>query len=243
LNLAIDIGNTFIKIAVFEEGQIVDLFRMKEFDEVAVSQIFNDYPLIDKAIVVDGRGGQAALEELVAGRVANYIHFDHSTPIPIQNSYATPTTLGYDRLAAAVGAHTIYPNSTVLVVDFGTAITYDIVTTDGEFLGGNISLGARSRFRALNDYTSTLPLLSLAEKELSLVGHTTAAAIENGVALGILFETEAYIASLGEEYSEIKTIFTGGDANYFAKRVKNPIFATSDLVFYGLNAILEYNAK
>jgi type III pantothenate kinase len=242
LNLAIDIGNTFIKIAIFDEGQIVDVFRSTEFNDAAVSKIFDDYPLIDRAIVVDGRGTSVILEELVAGRVANYIHFDANVPIPIINSYSTPSTLGYDRLAAAVGAHTIYPHNPVLVVDFGTAITYDLVTADGEFLGGNISPGAQSRFRALNDYTCTLPLLSLSE-QVALVGRSTGNAIQNGVAMGILFETERYMEALKREYSEIKTIFTGGDANYFAKRVKNTIFATSDLVFYGLNAILEYNAK
>jgi type III pantothenate kinase len=242
LNLAIDIGNTFIKMALFEEGQIVDVWRMKEFDEATISKIFDDSPLIDKAIVVDGRGGQQTLEELVSGRVATYIHFWHSVPVPIKNLYSTPATLGYDRLAAAVGAHTIYPHNPVLIVDFGTAITYDLVTAEGEFLGGNISPGAQSRFRALHDHTRTLPLLSLAG-EVTLIGRTTAAAIENGVAMGILFETEGYMEALRGDYSEIKTIFTGGDANYFAKRVKNPIFATSDLVFYGLNAILEYNAK
>jgi type III pantothenate kinase len=242
LNLAIDIGNTFIKIALFEGAQIVDVFRMTEFDEAQVSKILDSYPLIDKAIVVDGRGGQQSLEELVSARVATYIHFGHSVPVPIKNLYSTPATLGYDRLAAAVGAHTIYPHNPVLIVDFGTAVTYDLVTKEGEFMGGNISPGAGSRFRALHDYTATLPQLSLSE-QVTLVGRTTASAIENGVGLGILFETERYMEALEREYSGIKTIFTGGDANYFAKLVKNPIFATSDLVFYGLNAILEYNAN
>jgi type III pantothenate kinase len=238
VNLTIDIGNTFIKMALFEEGQIVDVFRMEEFDEGVITAIFNDNPLIDKAIVVDSRARGSSLEEFVAARVKTFIHFDHTVTVPIRNGYATPDTLGYDRLAAAVGAHTIYPNNPVLIVDFGTAITFDVVTAEGEFLGGNISPGARSRLRALHDYTGNLPLLSLVD-DVTLIGRTTATAIGNGVALGILFETESYIASLQAEYSEIKTIFTGGDANYFAKLVKNPIFATSDLVFYGLNAILE----
>jgi type III pantothenate kinase len=242
MKIAIDIGNTFIKIALFEGGQIVDVWRMKEFSPEAMSKIFDDNPLIDKAVIVDGRGGQTAFEEFVSGRVATYIHFVHNVPVPIKNLYSTPATLGYDRLAAAVGAHTIYPNNPVLVVDFGTAITYDVVTAEGEFLGGNISPGAESRFRALHDYTRTLPLLSLSERVTS-VGNSTASAIENGVARGILFETEGYMETLRGEYGEIKTIFTGGDANYFAKLVKNPIFATSDLVFYGLNAILDYNAN
>ncbi|MDR0907874.1 MAG: type III pantothenate kinase [Rikenellaceae bacterium] len=242
MNLAIDIGNTFIKMALFAEGQIVERWQMKEFSPEAVSKIFTDNPLIDKAIVVDGRGEQQALEEFIKKRVASFVRCDGSVPVPIKNLYSTPATLGYDRLAAAVGAHAIYPQNPVLIVDFGTAITYDVVTAEGEFLGGNISPGAESRFRALHDHTATLPLLSL-PSGVSLTGHDTTSAIENGVALGILFETERYMEALRSEYSEIQTIFTGGDANYFAKLLKNPIFATSELVFYGLNAILEYNAK
>ncbi len=229
-------------MALMERGQIVDTFRMPGYDWSAVEAVFRDYPVVDSAILVCTRDGMEELEKDIRGRVGQYIHFDHTVPVPIKNLYATPLTLGYDRLAAAVGAHTIYPNHPVLIADFGTAITYDIVTAAGEFLGGNISPGAQSRFRALNEYTSTLPLRSLANN-MQVLGKTTDSAIENGVACGIVFETEGYIQALKKEYSEIKIIFTGGDANYFAKRVKNAIFATSDLVFYGLNAILEHNAN
>ncbi len=242
MNLTIDIGNTFVKMALMDQGQIVDTFRMRGHEPDAVDAIFMECPAIDKAILVCTREGMDGLEKDVSGRVKQYIRFDHAVPVPIKNLYATPLTLGYDRLAAAVGAHTIYPNHPVLAVDFGTAITYDIVTAAGEFLGGNISPGAQSRFRALNEYTSTLPLLELADND-SFLGKTTDSAIENGIAWGIVFETDGYIQALGKEYEGIKIIFTGGDANYFAKRVKNTIFATSDLVFYGLNAILEYNAN
>ncbi len=229
-------------MALMEKGQIVDTFRMPGYDPEAVEAVFRDYPAINRAILVCTRDGMDELEQDVSGRVAQYIRFDHTVPVPIKNLYATPLTLGYDRLAGAVGAHAIYPNHPVLIADFGTAITYDIVTAAGEFLGGNISPGAQSRFRALNEYTSTLPLRTLADN-MNLLGKTTDSAIENGVAWGITLETEGYIQALQREYSEIKIIFTGGDANYFAKRVKNAIFATSDLVFYGLNAILEYNAN
>ncbi len=240
LNLTIDIGNTFVKMALMEKGQIVDTFHMQGYEPDVLEAVFNEHPGIDKAILVCTRGGMEELENHVRERVRHYVRFDHTVPVPIENLYATPLTLGYDRLAAAVGAHTIYPNHPVLTVDFGTAITYDIVTAAGEFLGGNISPGAQSRFRALHDYTSTLPLRKLTG-HAGFPGKSTDTAIENGVALGIVFETEGYIRTLGKEYDGIKIIFTGGDADYFAKRVKNPIFATSDLVFYGLNAILEYN--
>lgn len=229
-------------MAVFEGGQIIDTFRMPGYEPGTVEAIFSDYPAIDKAILVDGRGELEDLEIQIRARVRTFIRFDRNVPVPIINKYATPETLGYDRLADAVGAHVIYPNNPVLVVDFGTAITYDLVTAAGEYLGGNISPGAGIRFRALNEFTRSLPLGKLPDCA-GLLGDCTGNAIENGIATGILMETEGYIDALQKKFSGLKTIFTGGDANYFAKRVKNPIFATSDLIFYGLNAILEYNAN
>jgi type III pantothenate kinase len=186
------------------------------------------------------------------------MRFDYTTPIPIKNLYGTPETLGADRLAAAVGAHTIFPGETVLVVDFGTAITFDIVTAAGEYLGGNISPGAAIRFRALHEFTGSLPLLTLpgaagqgssrrVEGNIAgrdaFPGRDTREAIENGIVLGVIAETEHYIATACEKFGARRTIFTGGDSDYFAERVKFPIFASSDLVFQGLNAILEHNAK
>lgn len=229
-------------MALMDGGQIVDTFRMHDYEPASVDAVFEGQT-VEKAILVCTRDGMEALENEVHGRVKQYVRFDRRTPVPIVNEYATPETLGYDRLAAAVGAHTVYPNHNVLIVDFGTAITFDMVTAAGKFLGGNISPGAQSRFRALNEYTSTLPLLNLAADNGEFLGKSTVSAIGNGVVRGIIFETEGYVETLKKDFGEIKIIFTGGDADYFAGRVKFPIFATSDLVFYGLNSILEYNAN
>ena len=150
--------------------------------------------------------------------------------------------MGPDRLAAAVGAATLYPNSDVLIVDFGTAITCDLVSAEGEFLGGNISPGATLRFRALHQFTHRLPQCELIDREI-FMGRDTVSAIEGGVVNGIVYEVEGYIRDLEKRYPSLRIIFTGGDSNFFAKRVKKTIFATYDLVAYGLNRILEYNAK
>ena len=92
--------------------------------------------------------------------------------LPLKNTYETPLTLGYDRIAVAVGAITLYPNQNVLVVDCGTAITYDVVTSDEIYLGGGISPGISLRFKSLNDYTAKLPLLSISNT-FSLIGRNT----------------------------------------------------------------------
>ena len=242
MNLAVDIGNSFAKLALLEEGQIVDTFRTALADEAFFASVLRDYPTVDRAILLSSRGDVPDVERWLAKQIPHFIRFDASVPVPIRNGYATPETLGPDRLAAAVGARSIYPDAPVFVVDFGTAITLDLVTADGEYLGGNISPGVAMRFHALHDHTRTLPLCELPQ-HTETIGRNTSAAIESGVVLGIVREVEGYIRELEERYSGLKIIFTGGDANYFAKRLKSAIFATCDLVVYGLNTILEYNAK
>jgi type III pantothenate kinase len=234
-NLAVDIGNTSVKAAVFDGGRIVERLTGEEWKVTGGEW--------DGAIVASTRSGATEIEEEIRRKARFFIRLDYATPIPIKNSYGTPRTLGADRLAAAVGAHTVLPGRTVLVVDFGTAITFDMVTAAGEYLGGNISPGAGARFRALNEFTGALPLLSLSGATGDFPAGNTKNAIENGVVAGIVAETEYYINLAREKFGATETIFTGGDAEYFAERVKFPIFASSDLVFQGLNAILEHNAN
>jgi type III pantothenate kinase len=218
----------------------VDTFRFEEFSIREVEEVFEAYPQIGAAIIISSREADD-IKERVGSRVGKFVDFSSATPVPIENLYRTPHTLGPDRLAAAVGAATLYPATNVLVVDFGSAITIDMISARGEFLGGNISPGAAMRFRALNAFTNTLPLLSLSE-HTELLSLESATAMESGVANGIVYEIEGYIARLKGKFDPLKIIFTGGDGNFFAKRFKNPIFATYDLVAYGLNSILEYNA-
>jgi type III pantothenate kinase len=261
VNLTVDIGNTSAKAALVESAG-----GQWRIERVAVEELLADFPEgIDKAIMVSTSGAAPELENAIRARVERFIKFDHTTPLPIENLYSTPATLGADRLAAAVGAHTLFPDRTMLVVDFGTAITYDIVTASGQYLGGNISPGAATRFRSLHDYTEALPLGKLPEggettpsafgchpstggepplqKGTVFPARDTLSAIESGVVRGIVAETEHYIAASQEKFGVSGVIFTGGDADYFAGQVNFPIFAVSELVFQGLNAILEHNAN
>jgi type III pantothenate kinase len=235
IDLTIDIGNTSAKAALFDGGKLVEVLHGDD--------LLRGVPNVDRAILVSTRGDVSEIEREARAKAGLFVRFDHSTPVPIKNLYATPEPLGSDRLAAAAGAHTLRPDCTVRVVDFGTAITYDVVTAAGEYLGGNISPGAESRFRALYDYTSSLPLCSLPEGDRLFPARDTKSAIAEGVAAGIVAETEYYIAVSHEQYGAPAVIFTGGDADYFARRVKFPIFVASELVFEGLNAILEHNAN
>ena len=241
MNLAVDIGNTLAKLTLIENGQVADYVRTGTPDTDFVKKYLAGNPGITAAIMVAPGTEYDGIEKFLRENFKKFIRFDHTVGIPLKNLYKTPETLGPDRLAAAVGANALYPDSNVLIVDFGTAITIDFVSERGEFLGGNISPGASARFRALNQFTKTLPLCSLNPGTV-LVGDTTPAAVESGVANGIVYEIEGYIRDMETKYGSLNIIFTGGDNDYFAKRLKNPIFATYDLVAYGLNRILEHNA-
>ena len=251
MNLAVDIGNTHIKAAVFDGDLIVETFKSKRADAAFVDSVFDAYPAVGSAILTSVRGDVGEVEAALRRRVARYVRLDAATPVPIHNRYSTPATLGPDRLAAAVGANAIYPESNVMIVDFGTAITIDLVTSEGEFAGGNISPGVEMRLRALHEFTAGLPLVTAAGattsatagEGASLLATATEEAVRSGVLCGVLYEIEGYIARLGARHDDLKIIFTGGDGKYFAKRLKNTIFATYDLVVHGLNRILEYNEK
>ena len=221
MNLVVDIGNTLVKLAVFDRGELVAQRCTERLHPSMLEELLSEWP-VRRAVVASTRG-----------EVDYLLEFTSQTPVPIGNAYLTPETLGRDRLAAAVGATVLYPGENVLIVDFGTAVTIDLVTADNTFRGGCISPGVKTRFRALHDYTAKLPLCAATEDE-GLSGLTTEEAIELGVMNGIAFEIEGYVVRMREQIDGLCVIFTGGDAKFFAN---------CNLVFCGLNRILEHNAS
>lgn len=241
MNLIVDIGNTLVKSALLERGRVVEEHADGAFCPEAVAGLL-ERGRVRRAILSSTRGEMPEVAAWLRERVSSLLLFTPQTPVPIRNVYRTPQTLGRDRLAAAVGAATLYPGRNVLIVDFGTAVTIDLVTADNTFRGGCISPGMTMRFRALHDYTAALPLCGPAEDE-RLQGLATEDAVRLGVMNSLTFEIEGYIARMREKIDDLCVIFTGGDAKYFAKRIKNTIFANCNLVFCGLDRILEYNAS
>lgn len=242
MNLTIDIGNTLIKMAVFDGDRIVEKLLTEECDTKLLDGLLARWPAVDRAIVASTGGRTAPLARMLRVRAVSCLEFTPATPIPIGNAYGTPETLGADRLAAAVGATLVAKGRPALIVDFGTAITVDYISGDGVYCGGIISPGMRMRFQALHRYTARLPLCGETDEE-RLYGTTTKSCIEQGVMNGITFEIEGYIERFRGENPEICIIFTGGAAKNFVKRIKNAIFANCELVFSGLNRILEFNAE
>ncbi len=242
MNLVIDFGNTATKIAVFSEGDMLLCRREDLLTLEMLREIMEIYAGLDCAIISSVASHPREIQDYISNIFNFFLELDHATPLPIRNLYETPATLGYDRIADAVGAHTIFPGKNVLVIDAGTAITIDLITGDGEFKGGNISPGAGIRARALNRFTSRLPLVSL-DGDFQLMGRRTEEAIRAGILNGIIFELEGYIARIGHEYNDLQIILTGGDAKYFDKKLNYSIFVDSNLNLTGLNRILDYNAK
>jgi len=173
----------------------------------------------------------------------HFIELGAATPLPVINCYKSPETLGYDRIASVSGAHTFFPDQDVLVIDAGTAVTYDVVTSAGEYLGGNIAPGMHMRFKALHRFTSRLPLLEASENGAEIWGTTTEKAILSGVINGMVFEMEGFIGMFSEQFNQPKIVLTGGDAKSFEKKLKSSIFVVSHLNLIGLNRILEHNAQ
>ncbi|WP_288290054.1 type III pantothenate kinase [uncultured Alistipes sp.] len=241
MNLVVDIGNTLLKLAVFDGGRLVAQQCVGELREETFAGLLGGARAA-RAVVASTRGEAPAIVEAVRRHTDYLLEFTPATPVPIGNAYLTPATLGRDRLAAAVGAATLYPGRNALIVDFGTAVTLDFVSADGVFRGGCISPGMAMRFRALHEYTAALPLCD-ATDSAELLGRTTDEAVRLGVMNSLAFEIEGYIARMQGEIADLCVIFTGGDTNFFAKRIKNTIFANCNLVFWGLNRILEYNAS
>lgn len=242
MNLIVDIGNSRAKVVVIANGRICEEHTTECIEPQWITSIVERHPDISRAIVSSTRGNGAEICQLLSDRLDLVIDFcPATTPTPLRNDYLTPNTLGADRLAAAVGANRLFPEQDIMIVDFGTAITIDYVI-DEAFKGGNIAPGMTTRFRALADYTARLPLCSATDVVLEY-GRTTTEAIEQGVMQGITHEIEGYIEAFSKKKREKCIIFTGGDAKYFVKRIKNTIFADCEPIILGLTAILEYNAK
>lgn len=241
VNLIIEQGNTSSKVAVYDKKRMVASFVYKKFDVDELESLFGKYDF-KHGILSTVIGKNEVLNDYLRGKLRRFIFLDETVKLPISVQYETPETLGKDRLAAAVGANYLEPGKDLLVIDAGTAITYELIEASGTFLGGNISPGMTTRFKALNFYTKKLPLVA-EEEIIPLIGTSTESAIQAGVVNGIVYEMDGYIEMLRIKYPNLLVFLTGGHSFYFERRLKNSIFADINLVLTGLNRILEYNVE
>lgn len=246
INLIVDIGNTFVKMLVFSDNQIVYNQRSEQFLISEIEEIVGSFGV--KAIIISSVREENDLESVDQISGAKVIYFNHKTAVPIRNRYKTPETLGADRLAGVIAAKELFPEQAVLAIDFGSCITFDCIDVESNYYGGAISPGFRMRFKAMHQFTGKLPDVNDTDsiKEFNaLFGTNTKESLQAGVINGILFEIEGYIKKYSEKYKGLKVILCGGDASFFDSRLKNSIFADqilveSNLVPIGLNTVVKY---
>lgn len=239
MNLIIDAGNTQIKWAIYSGEKQEFKNVCNNWNSFISEDCFLQFPEITATIISSVRIVPDEISKYLKERTSNFWELNFKLPLPIILKYKTPETLGKDRIAAAVGASLLYPSKPSLIIDMGTAITFDLINEKSEFIGGNISPGMQLRFKALSHYTEDLPAVSPSEN-IPLLGQTTTEAIQAGVQSGITYEIDAYINALINKYNGLMIILTGGDASFFVKNLKNTIFVLPDLVLNGLNLILNH---
>lgn len=239
INLVIDQGNTRTKVAAFQAKKMLECVTI-EYDLVTevVQQLYEKYA--PKNAILSSVTEDSSIIDTLESLSLEIIELTEHTPLPFKNQYQSRSTLGKDRIAAVAGAFEQYPNRNCLIIDAGTAITYDIITKNAEYLGGSISPGLQMRFKALNSFTSKLPIVDV-NPDLPIIGIDTHSAINSGVYFGILQELDGFISYYKKYYLNLFVFLTGGDALIFEKNIKNSIFVDQNIVLSGLNSLLENN--
>jgi len=241
MNLILDLGNTNKKIALFKNGELVDLQQFPLLKLKIIRDFIKLYPGIENCILSSVIPHRSAIDRFLSSNF-NFFELDEKTPVPLNNRYRTPKTLGKDRLAAAVAGNNLFPGKHVLVINTGTCITYDFVNENNEYLGGSISPGILMRFHALHTFTGKLPLVSFHDQEI-FTGTDTRESILSGVLTGAVAEIEGITARYQQKYPDLKVLLSGGDQKYFDKRLKISIFALPNIVIHGLQQILAFNVN
>ncbi|MDR2056904.1 MAG: type III pantothenate kinase [Dysgonamonadaceae bacterium] len=237
MNIVIDQGNTSAKIALFEGKTLLDSFHFESLTKEILLGIISEHP-VEQGILSAVKQIDKNILSYLDSHLSFFFELCEQTLMPLILEYKTPHTLGRDRIAAATGAHMQKPDENLLVIDIGTAITFDFVNKEGHYKGGNISPGPELRFKALHHFTDRLPLID--EKgDIPVLGYDTATAIRSGVMKGIAWEIDSYIRYYKKKCN-VFTFLTGGYSFYFESKLKNPIFADENLVLKGLNEILNY---
>jgi len=243
MKLVIDIGNTLTKIAVFNKSDIIDFISADIISKRSIKQLLDKYPEINTGIIASVREFDPDFLHSINSKI-KFIRLNEATPLPFTNNYNTPSSLGYDRVAAVAGASGFFPGNDILIINSGTCITYDLITSENEYLGGSISPGIQMRFVALHTFTGKLPLIKPdLDTKIEIIGNDTERSILSGVLNGVLHEVDGIIDRYKLQFPDLKIIVSGGDYKYFDKYLKNNIFATPNIVLTGLNRIHDFNEK
>ncbi|WP_298393842.1 type III pantothenate kinase [Flavobacterium sp.] len=240
MHLVIDVGNTQIKAAVFEHNTLLkkEIIGYDNWKD-DLKKIINFFQKIDFLVV--SSVGKLEKEDFLSFNPDLKVYFiSRDINFPFNNLYASPATLGIDRMVLAAGAVLQFPNKNRLIIDAGTCITYDFVDSNDNYLGGAIAPGIRLRYESLHNYTAKLPLLKK-ESPTNIIGNSTIQSIHSGVINGVSFEIDGFVNSFLNENDNFIIILTGGDTDFLAERLKNTIFANPNFLLESLNQTFQYN--
>lgn len=238
ITLCFDFGNTRIKCAVFDGRELKEVIVLENDSDETIKQLIEKFTP-QKSLLSSVVDHNPNVESILSA-ATKFHKLDHNSKIPITTPVGKPETIGADRLGLVVAAADLFPGKNNLVIGLGTAITYNFINKNNEFLGGGISPGMEMRFKSLQVFTAKLPLVKK-DWNFPLVGYDTRTNILSGVILGMAKEIDGMIDAYAERYGNFNVLLTGGDAPYFVYHLKNLIFADPNLLFKGLYAISEFN--
>ena len=237
MNLIVDYGNSSAKVGIFENDKLIQQTAFQE--EMELKKFLENFSA--ENFIISSVNTHAQVVSSWANAQKKFI-LNPTLPLPITNQYATPQTLGVDRIAAVCGAQQMFPRSNCLVIDAGTCITYEFLDQDGCYHGGGISPGLSMRFEAMHTFTARLPLVRPIDNP-PFIGNSTETFMQSGTVYGILDEIEGVITRYSDKFPALKVILCGGDTRFFENKLKGSIFAVPELVLSGLNSILIYNVS
>lgn len=238
--LAIDRGNSRTKVGISDQNNDPQISYFANTEETELLE-FIENENCEAGVMSSVAAGHLQKVASWFNNHAHHLVVNTATRIPLLNKYATPNTLGTDRIAGAVGAWVLANQNNVLLMDAGTCINYELVV-DHAYLGGAIAPGLMMRLKAMHEFTGKLPLLELPEDGIKLTGDSTASCMLSGAVWGMVHEMNGIAQAYQQQYPGIQVLLTGGDATYLGKYVKNSIFAPhKEVVITGLLEILKNN--
>jgi len=236
--LCFDFGNTRQKVAVFRDENLEQEIVLPNEELFTIERMLYIHQP-QKTILASVINHNPAIETLLASQT-QFHKLSHLTKANFTTPVGKPETIGADRLALSAAAVHFHPGKNNLVIGLGSCITYNFINQYNEFLGGSISPGMEMRFKAMQVFTAKLPEVH-AEWNFPLIGYDTKTNMQSGVIAGIAFEMDGFIDAYSAKYDNFNVVLTGGDCGYFARRLKNRIFADSNFLFKGLYALSETN--
>lgn len=243
--LAVDIGNTNITFGIFNNKRIIKIFDIPTKDYCLMKLKNNLRGVGIKGVIVSSvvPSMNKILEKDIKYifDVKPYI-LGEDARVPIKNLYRFPRQVGQDRLVNAYAAFRLY-GGPLIVVDFGTAITFDVVSKRGEYLGGMILPGLGISLDALYQKTALLPKVKL-KKPREFIGKDTENSILSGLIYGFSELTDGMASRIKKEIGrEAKVIGTGGNIELISGYCRQFDLIEKNLTLKGLNFIYQLNDK